>query len=128
MTENPELFSGAAVNDVRALLLNEQRLDPRIKEQILQNTREFHQKQPELLANVPDEISNVNHCLENVHLYGSQEDDTAIKDQHLEAQHREALAQNSKPVLPYHEQDDTAEAAIYSEHKKTVSFDDTNFH
>lgn len=117
MKENPELYSEKAVNDVRALLLNEPRLDSKIKETIMQETEVYRGKQSTMDDKLTDDISNVNHCLENVHLYadGQTENDAKSKEDH-----REAMAHHSKGIIPYHEPPRDECQSI----RKTVSFDD----
>lgn len=122
MKENPELYSEEAINDVRELLLNDPRLDSKIRDTIGTETQEYREKQPKLDAKIADGMSNVNHCLENVHLYADNHDTTTDR---LEVEHRDAMAHHSKTILPYHERQLDDGGHDQPEHvRKTVSFDD----
>lgn len=125
MQEHPELFSEAAINGVREFLLTEERLDPEMKDLILTETDKYRATRPEQEETVRNEMADVNHCLENVHLYDGQEDNAVCGGDELEAEkcYRDALAQYSKPILPYHERDDGANERCESAFKKSVSFE-----
>lgn len=74
-----------------------------------------------------EEVSNMNECLDNVHLYAEnemEEQQPCSELQEAQDSHRSDLEKYPKPILPYHERSEGSAGRCQSAGKKSVSFNE----